>query len=137
MKKLIILILFPAFSSQLFAQTEKHTVKQVRITILSTMLADKGIGEWGFSALVEADSVRIVFDAGNRETTVLQNCKDLKVDLSNVQTLILSHNHDDHTGGWLSLRNAMKKIDPHALSITHVGQGFFDTRFSASNEENN
>jgi hypothetical protein len=26
------------------------TAKNVKITILSTMLADEGIGEWGFSA---------------------------------------------------------------------------------------
>jgi 7,8-dihydropterin-6-yl-methyl-4-(beta-D-ribofuranosyl)aminobenzene 5'-phosphate synthase len=134
MKKLTLFIFFSLIVIGIFAQSEKHTVKQLKITILSTMLADKGIGEWGFSALVEADSVRILFDAGNRETTVLQNCKDLKVDLSIVPTLILSHNHDDHTGGWLSIRNAMKKIDPSALSITHVGQGFFETRFTTTGE---
>jgi hypothetical protein len=30
-------------------------VHALKVTILSTMLADQGIGEWGFSALVEAD----------------------------------------------------------------------------------
>ena len=30
-------------------------VKSLRITMVSTMLAEKGIGEWGFSALVEVD----------------------------------------------------------------------------------
>ena len=33
-------------------------VNVLKVTILSTMLADEGIGEWGFSALVEADGHR-------------------------------------------------------------------------------
>ena len=36
-------------------------VKQLKVTILSTMLAEAGIGEWGFSALVEADGYHVLF----------------------------------------------------------------------------
>jgi 7,8-dihydropterin-6-yl-methyl-4-(beta-D-ribofuranosyl)aminobenzene 5'-phosphate synthase len=54
---------------------ELHSLK---ITILSTMLADEGIGEWGFSALVEADGQKILFDTGARTNTVLENAKELK-----------------------------------------------------------
>src|SRR5260370_608435 len=39
-------------------------VHSLKITILSTMLADEGIGEWGFAALVETDGHRILFDTG-------------------------------------------------------------------------
>ena len=40
-------------------------VAKLKITILSTMVTDlKGVGEWGFSALVETDSSRILFDVG-------------------------------------------------------------------------
>jgi 7,8-dihydropterin-6-yl-methyl-4-(beta-D-ribofuranosyl)aminobenzene 5'-phosphate synthase len=136
MKKFSLLILLTALTSQLMAQQERSAVKQLKITILSTMLSQRGIGEWGFSALIEADSIRILFDAGARETTVLENCKELNIDLSNVFTVVLSHNHGDHTVGWLPLRNAIKAINPNALSITHVGKGFFDTRISANGEEN-
>ncbi|HEX5652561.1 MAG TPA: MBL fold metallo-hydrolase [Chitinophagaceae bacterium] len=136
MKKFPLLLLLILVFGQLLAQEGRGTVKQLKITILSTMLSQKGIGEWGFSALIEADSTRILFDAGGREKTVLENCKELNIDLSNVPTLILSHNHGDHTVGWLPLRNAMKKVHPNALSITHVGKGLFDTRISASGEEN-
>ena len=132
----MLLILFNIPIGQLMAQQERHTVKQLKITILSTMLSERGIGEWGFSALIEADSVRILFDAGARKTTVLENSKELNVDLSNVPTLILSHNHADHTVGWLPLREAMKSININALSTTHVGKGLFDTRISAKGDEN-
>ena len=33
------------------------------------MLADRGIGEWGFAALVEVDGQRILFDTGNYPET--------------------------------------------------------------------
>ena len=35
-------------------QKEGGVVESLKVTILSTMLADRGIGEWGFAALVEA-----------------------------------------------------------------------------------
>ena len=136
MRKLQLLILFAFVTSQITAQQENYTVKKLKITILSTMLSDWGIGEWGFSALVEADSVRILFDAGSRERTVLENSKELGIDLSSVPTLVLSHNHQDHTGGWLPLRNAVKAKNPSALSLTHAGRGLFDTRISSGGEEN-
>ena len=120
---------------QLNAQ-QVHAIKELKITILSTMLSQRGVGEWGFSALVEADSLKILFDAGARETTVIQNCKELNIDLSDVVELILSHNHPDHTGGWLSLRNSVKDINPGALSVTHVGKGIFDTRIAPNGAEN-
>jgi 7,8-dihydropterin-6-yl-methyl-4-(beta-D-ribofuranosyl)aminobenzene 5'-phosphate synthase len=137
MKKLIQFLLLITFGFPLIAQQEKHSVKQLKITVLSTMLSQqRGIGEWGFSALIEADSVKILFDAGARERTVLENCKEMNIDLSRVHTLVLSHNHADHTVGWLPLRNAMKAIRPDALSVTHVGKGLFDTRIAGNGSEN-
>lgn len=135
MKKLKLLLLFSLLITKLMAQQEAHIVKDLKITILSTMLAQAGIGEWGFSALIEADSVKILFDAGGRETTVLENCKELNIDLSNVHMLVLSHSHKDHTTGWLPLRNAMSAINKKALSITHVAMGIFDTRLSSKGNE--
>jgi len=89
------------------------------------MLADRGIGEWGFAALIEADGHRILFDTGARPDTVLQNATELGVDLHNVEEVILSHNHGDHTGGLLALRRTLAKQAPNALSRTHVGRGIF------------
>lgn len=104
-------------------------LKTVRVTILSTMLVggagDGEIGEWGFSALVEADGRRILFDTGLRPQTVLHNARVLGVDLSNVTDVVLSHNHGDHTGGLLTLRRKFSGKNPAALSRVHVGRGIF------------
>jgi 7,8-dihydropterin-6-yl-methyl-4-(beta-D-ribofuranosyl)aminobenzene 5'-phosphate synthase len=104
------------------SHAEVHALK---ITILSTMLADDGIGEWGFAALVEADGRKILFDTGARPNTVLENARELKVDLSDVQDVILSHFHDDHTTGLLTLRREFSKSNPKALSRVHVANGIF------------
>src|SRR6478736_1657262 len=110
--------------------------KNVKITILSTMLADQGIGEWGFSALVEIDGTRILFDAGARENTVIQNSAELNLNLSNITNLVFSHNHDYHTAAWLSIRKNYAAKNPTALSVTHVGDGFFFSRINRKGEIN-
>jgi 7,8-dihydropterin-6-yl-methyl-4-(beta-D-ribofuranosyl)aminobenzene 5'-phosphate synthase len=100
-------------------------VHALKMTILSTMLADEGIGEWGFAALVEVDGHKILFDTGARPETVLQNARELKIDLGDVQDVVLSHHHSDHTTGLMTLRRELAKTHPQALSRVHVGAGIF------------
>src|SRR5277367_4427359 len=95
-------------------------VRSLEVRLLSTMLtADDGIGEWGFSALVEVDGHRILFDTGARPDTVLNNARELNVDLAGVPDVILSHNHGDHTGGLKTLRQNF----PQSFTVAHVGKG--------------
>lgn len=103
-------------------------VHSLRIVILSTMLADQGIGEWGFAALVLVDGERILFDTGARPTTVLENAREMKVDLAGVRDVVLSHNHSDHTGGLLTLRRELARANPASLGRAHVGRGIFWSR---------
>ncbi len=120
-------------ASTLAAQVDPaYQVKSLRIEVLSTMLtADVGIGEWGFAAVVEADGHRILFDTGARPDTVLNNAKELGVDLSNITDVVLSHHHQDHTGGLITLRRASSKKNPAALSQAYVGKGIFIARQNA------
>jgi 7,8-dihydropterin-6-yl-methyl-4-(beta-D-ribofuranosyl)aminobenzene 5'-phosphate synthase len=105
-----------------------YRVKSLKVTTLSTMLAEEGIGEWGFAALVEADGRRILFDTGMRPETVLQNARELGIDLSGVTDVILSHHHGDHTGGLVTLRRELSGKTPAALSRVHVAPGIFSSR---------
>lgn len=113
-----------------------HKVASLDITILSTMLADEGFGEWGFSALVEVDGRKILFDTGANEDTVLRNLPRLKRDLSDVDLVILSHNHDDHTTGFLPLRRQFAARSPKALATTYAGRGAFWPRIEANGQVN-
>ena len=60
----------------------QHRVRSLKVTILSTMLATMGIGEWGFAALVEVAGRKILFDTGRLPDTVVKNSKSLGIDLS-------------------------------------------------------
>ena len=106
-----------------------HNVSTLKVRILSTMLADEeGFGEWGFAALVEADGRRILFDTGAHPDTVLRNLAALKIDISDVTDVVLSHHHLDHTAGLVTLREAFLKRNPNALATTHVGTGIMIQR---------
>src|SRR5688500_13819387 len=100
-----------------------HRVKSIDVRILSTMLADDGFGEWGFAALVTVDGRRILFDTGANEDTVQRNLKALKLDLADVDTVILSHTHWDHVAGLLPLRRQYVEKSPKALSHVYGGLG--------------
>src|SRR5688572_9147652 len=92
------------------ADATGQTAKSVKVTILSTMLVGNtaaGIGEWGFAAVLEVDGRRLLVDTGARAETVLKNAQELKIDLSTITDLVLTHNHADHTGGLLTLRREL------------------------------
>jgi 7,8-dihydropterin-6-yl-methyl-4-(beta-D-ribofuranosyl)aminobenzene 5'-phosphate synthase len=119
------------------AQTPQQPsrVRAVTITILSTNLTEEGRGEWGFAALVEADGHKILFDTGTYPETVLNNAREMKIDLSGISQVVLSHSDDDHTGGLLNLRRALAKTNAAALSRAYVAKGFFYERMASPNEK--
>jgi len=55
-------------------------------------------GEHGFSALIERDGDKMLFDTG-QGMSLANNAGVLGVNLAEVQTVVLSHGHYDHTGG--------------------------------------
>jgi 7,8-dihydropterin-6-yl-methyl-4-(beta-D-ribofuranosyl)aminobenzene 5'-phosphate synthase len=55
--------------------------------------------DWGFSALVEHNGKRILFDTGNDAEKFEHNVKALGVDLTKLDFVVLSHRHTDHTSG--------------------------------------
>ncbi|HUU33094.1 MAG TPA: MBL fold metallo-hydrolase [Vicinamibacterales bacterium] len=122
------------------AQSSDPPVKAVKVTVLSTMLvgsAREGVGEWGFAAVLEVDGRRWLIDTGARAETVLQNAAELKVDLSDITDVVITHNHDDHTGGLITLRRELAKKNPQALVRAHVAQGIFTSRVDRNGREGN
>lgn len=100
-----------------------------KITVLATNISDYGgLGEWSFSAVFEGDVESVLFDTGFKSDTVLHNVLHLGVDLSQVEKVVLSHFHSDHTGGLLALREYFKPLNPNALTTAYVARGFFDQR---------
>ncbi len=55
--------------------------------------------DWGFSALIEGLDKTILFDTGTKGDILLRNLETLKIDLDRVDLIVISHGHEDHTGG--------------------------------------
>ena len=70
----------------LFYSARSIIGSEYEITVLATNTANfGGIGEWSFSALLESEDEKILFDTGFDENTVLHNAKVLNKDLSSVE----------------------------------------------------
>jgi 7,8-dihydropterin-6-yl-methyl-4-(beta-D-ribofuranosyl)aminobenzene 5'-phosphate synthase len=55
--------------------------------------------DWGFSALVEHNGKRILFDTGNDAAIFEHNVNALSVDLTKLDFVVISHRHADHATG--------------------------------------
>jgi 7,8-dihydropterin-6-yl-methyl-4-(beta-D-ribofuranosyl)aminobenzene 5'-phosphate synthase len=55
--------------------------------------------DWGFAALVEYRGQRILFDTGNNAAIFEHNVRKLGVDLRDLDYVVVSHRHGDHTSG--------------------------------------
>lgn len=58
------------------------------------------LAEHGFSVLVELvfPKVRILWDAGISKMALVENARQMEIDLASVDKIALSHGHGDHTG---------------------------------------
>jgi 7,8-dihydropterin-6-yl-methyl-4-(beta-D-ribofuranosyl)aminobenzene 5'-phosphate synthase len=74
---------------------------QDRVTILYDAFGESKelTKDWGFSAFVEHDGKRILFDTGNNAATFQHNVKALGIDLTKLDFVVISHRHADHATG--------------------------------------
>jgi len=88
---------------------------QCRITTIGENTAGSPylIGEWGFSAFIEADEINILFDTGVGHG-VIHNAERLGVDLTTTDKMVLSHSHFDHTEG---LPAALRRINKKEIEV--------------------
>ncbi|MHC1568205.1 MAG: MBL fold metallo-hydrolase [Candidatus Syntropharchaeia archaeon] len=72
----------------------------MKITTLSenTAAFPEILAEHGISILIESKEGKILFDTG-QSISVVHNSNSLGIDLSDLECIVLSHGHYDHTGG--------------------------------------
>jgi 7,8-dihydropterin-6-yl-methyl-4-(beta-D-ribofuranosyl)aminobenzene 5'-phosphate synthase len=61
------------------------------------------IPDWGFSCHIQGMEKIILFDTGTKADILFHNAEMLHVRLDNIEVIVLSHIHKDHTGGLLPL----------------------------------
>jgi len=99
---------------------------KVLILVENTTPAPGFIGEYGFSALVKVDDKKFLFDTGS-ESALLNNAARAGIDLAEIDELVISHGHFDHTGAVIPfLETGKKKIYAHS--------NIFTTRYAVAGE---
>lgn len=83
----------------------------IKTLVENTAVSDEFFCEHGLSLYIETKNHKIIFDAGQTDL-FLKNAQTLGVDISQVDTVVLSHGHYDHGGGINTLltENSKAKI---------------------------
>ncbi len=66
--------------------------------------------DWGFAAFIEYRGKRILFDTGNNAEIFAHNVKAKGIDLTDLDFVVVSHRHGDHTSGL----NHLMTVNPGA-----------------------
>lgn len=74
---------------------------RVRLTLLydNTTEDPRLVAEWGFSVLVGYNDHTVLFDTGPDGPSLLGNMEVLGANPEAIESVVLSHEHGDHTGG--------------------------------------
>ncbi len=70
---------------------------EINVLVENTTPSSALIGEYGFSARLLIDNHNILFDTGSNDALFI-NSTALRIDLAQVEEIIISHGHYDHTG---------------------------------------
>lgn len=94
--------------------------KPAQITILYDAFGKESpmSKDWGYSAFIEYQGKRILFDTGNDPEILAGNAKAAGVDLSRLDLVVLSHRHSDHMGGMEHLLRANPNVKIYAPKET-------------------
>jgi 7,8-dihydropterin-6-yl-methyl-4-(beta-D-ribofuranosyl)aminobenzene 5'-phosphate synthase len=95
-----------------------------RITILYDAFGKPTPGlemDWGYASLVEYGGRRVLFDTGNDAQIFARNVKQLGVDLTRLDAVVISHRHGDHTSGLTHLL----AVNPGVKIYVPVESSFF------------
>lgn len=69
-----------------------------------------GKADWGFACLIEGTEKTILFDTGTQPDIFWHNIKTLGVDETEVDVVVISHEHGDHTGGLWTFLEKKKNV---------------------------
>ncbi len=98
------------------------TVSRPPLAKEGNILADTFLAEHGLSLLVSVyqngEKHNILFDTGYTKVGVLHNMERLGINIEDIETIVISHGHMDHTG---SLYNILEKIPGTIPVVVHPG----------------
>ena len=75
--------------------------------------------DWGYSIVIEGLDQEILFDTGTKPEIFESNFRKMGINVSQIDLIVLSHEHADHTGGipaFVKMKNDIPVIIPHSFS---------------------
>ncbi|MBR4084808.1 MAG: MBL fold metallo-hydrolase [Lachnospiraceae bacterium] len=94
-------------------------------TLIENMPDEKGklLAEHGLSLHIEFDGRQILFDTG-QTGDFIKNAADLGINLKDLDDIMISHGHYDHSGGVMTVLSEIEHPIPF-----YVGEGFFTSKY--------
>jgi 7,8-dihydropterin-6-yl-methyl-4-(beta-D-ribofuranosyl)aminobenzene 5'-phosphate synthase len=77
---------------------------------------------WGFACWVETEDATVLFDSGGEGAVLMNNMSQLGLDPRDIDAVVLSHAHGDHTGGLGALLST--GVTPTVYVPASFGAGF-------------
>jgi len=116
--------------------TPQPTVGKVELITITVVFDNYPYKEglktaWGFSAVVTYIDQNVLFDTGASGLTLLENMSEMNINPAEIQNVVLSHEHNDHTAGLQALLSA--GADPK-IYLTPSFSSSFKNRFSQQAE---
>ncbi|BCJ95929.1 MBL fold hydrolase [Anaerocolumna cellulosilytica] len=93
----------------------------MRITVLTdnhTYIDKYYLGEPAVSYYIEIDGIKILFDTGYSDV-FLRNGRDMGIDFTALDYVVISHGHNDHTGGIPLLLQELDRNSAKRALIAH------------------
>jgi len=115
----------------LFGKLQETTPMPVKITILYDNRSDNcQLQEgWGFSALIEYDGCKILFDTGGDASAFASNADKMGICFDEITHLLFSHRHWDHIAGFKEIID--KVNDKTALYVPKTFSWFLRKKSSS------
>jgi len=95
-------------------------IRDLSITTLAeNLVMTRCLGQWGLSFLLEfvdakGDHRKVIFDTGIHKESLMYNIKQLDVDLSDMDCVVISHGHGDHTAATVEVVKTAGGVNVYA-----------------------
>jgi len=116
---------YPYLSNQeaLSSLTSSDGIKKpvtVRVIYDNYARVDSLTADWGYSIVIEGLEKTILFDTGTKPDIFASNFRKMGIDASEIDFLVLSHEHGDHTGGissFVKMKTDIPVIIPYSFPM--------------------